>query len=76
MKFKNKNLDKIRAMINIEIEEKFKNIQPINKNLINKEKKDLKNKEINYNINNDIKGTENEDFLDEEEIDDIFLELL
>ena len=76
LKFKNKNLDKIRAMINIEIEEKFKNIQPINKNLINKEQKDLKNKEINYNINNDIKGTENEDFLDEEEIDDIFLELL
>ena len=76
LKFKNKNLDKIRAMINTEIEEKFKNIQPINKNLINKEQKDLKNKEINYNINNDIKGTENEDFLDEEEIDDIFLELL
>ena len=76
LKFKNKNLDKIRAMINTEIEEKFKNIQPINKNLINKEQKNLKNKEINYNINNDIKGTENEDFLDEEEIDDIFLELL
>ena len=76
LKFKNKNLDKIRAMINTEIEEKFKNIQPINKNLINKEQKNLKNKEINYNINNDMKGTENEDFLDEEEIDDIFLELL
>ena len=78
LKFKNKNLDKIRAMINLEIEEKFKNIQPINKNIIknNEQKENITNKNNNSKINNEIKGTENEDFLEDEEIDNIFLELL
>ena len=31
LRFKNKKLDNIRLMISSEIEEKFKNIQPINK---------------------------------------------
>ena len=78
LKFKNKNLDKIRAMINLEIEEKFKNIQPINKNIIknNEQKENITNKNNNFKINNEIKGTENEDFFEDEEIDNIFLELL
>jgi len=78
LKFKNKNLDKIRAMINLEIEEKFKNIQPINKNIIknNEQKENITNKNNNSKINNEIKGTENEDFFEDEEIDNIFLELL
>ena len=78
LKFKNKNLDKIRAMINLEIEEKFKNIQPINKNIIknNEQKENITNKNNNSKINNEIKGTENEDFYEDEEIDNIFLELL
>ena len=80
LKFKNKKLDKIRLMINSEIEEKFKNIQPNNnnKNVIknSKPKKISKNKDNNQNINNNINESENEDFLDEEEIDNLFVELL
>ena len=99
LKFKNKNLDKIRLMISSEIEEKFKNVQPINKNIINniKQKENIKNTNSKYkntnskhknnnskcknnnskqkiNINNN--ESDNEELFDDEEIDDIFLELL
>ena len=84
LKFKNKKLDKIRLMINSEIEEKFKNIQPNYQNSIkNTQKKEnikqTNNSNINANINNTFNNRnekEDEDFIDEEEIDDIFLELL
>ena len=84
LRFKNKKLDNIRLMISSEIEEKFKNIQPINKakNAIknSKQKENIKNKDNNkdnsQNINNNINESENEDFLDEDEIDNIFVELL
>ena len=84
LKFKNKKLDKIRLMINSEIEEKFKNIQPNYQNSIKntQQKENIKqtnNSNINANINNTFnkkKKKEDEDFIDEEEIDDIFLELL
>ena len=81
LKFKNKNLDKIRKMISSEIEEKFINIQPSNKNIIKnsqqKENKRKSNNILNNNINiyNNINESENEE-LDEEEIDDLFIELL
>ena len=39
LKFKNKNLDKLRLMISSEIEEKFKKIEPLNKNIIIKNQK-------------------------------------
>ena len=84
LKFKNKKLDKIRLMINSEIEEKFKNIQPNYQNSIKntQQKENIKqtnNSNINSNINNSFNNRnekEDEDFIDEEEIDDIFLELL
>ena len=84
LKFKNKKLDKIRLMINSEIEEKFKNIQPNYQNSIKntQQKENIKqtnNSNINSNINNTFNNRnekEDEDFIDEEEIDDIFLELL
>ena len=84
LKFKNKKLDKIRLMINSEIEEKFKNIQPNYQNSIKntQQKENIKqtnNSNINANINNTFNNRnekEDEDFIDEEEIDDIFLELL
>ena len=84
LKFKNKKLDKIRLMINSEIEEKFKNIQPNYQNSIkNTQQKEnitqTNNSNINANINNTFNNRnekEDEDFIDEEEIDDIFLELL
>ena len=88
LKFKNKNLDNIRLMISTEIEEQFKNIQPIknniNKNNLKKDKiknnNNSKNKKsiINQNsyIQNNINESENEDFIDEDEIDNIFVELL
>ena len=81
LKFKNKNLDKIRKMISSEIEEKFINIQPSNKNIIKnsqqKENKRKSNNILNNNINiyNNINESENEE-LEEEEIDDLFIELL
>ena len=82
LKFKNKKLDKIRLMINSEIEEKFKNIQPNYQNSIKntQQKENIKQaNNINTNINNTFNNRnekEDEDFIDEEEIDDIFLELL
>ena len=84
LKFKNKKLDKIRLMINSEIEEKFKNIQPNYQNSIKntQQKENIKqtnNSNINANVNNTFNNRnekEDEDFIDEEEIDDIFLELL
>ena len=84
LKFKNKKLDKIRLMINSEIEEKFKNIQPNYQNSIKntQQKENIKqtnNSNINTNINNTFNNRnekEDEDFIDEEEIDDILLELL
>ena len=77
LKFKNKNLDKLRLMISSEIEEKFKKIEPLNKNIIIKSKKESKGKENkkNNNIIKETNGSENEDF-PEDEIDDIFIELL
>ena len=91
MKFKNKNLDKIRLMINSEIEEKFKNIQPAIKNPIKhtQQKENIKlNQNNNDNINHNNKNnnniniinnkneSDNEEIIDEDEIDDIFIELL
>ena len=86
LKFKNKKLDKIRLMINSEIEEKFKNIQPTNQNSIKNTQRKENIKQINNsnNINNNIINTvynrneteKEEEFIDEEEIDDIFIELL
>ena len=82
LKFKNKNLDKIRLMINSEIEEKFKKIQPSNKNSIkNTQKKEniklnTKSKNNIINTDNNKDESDNEEFIDEEEIDDIFIELL
>ena len=91
LKFKNKNLDKIRLMINSEIEEKFKNIQPAIKNPIKhtQQKENIKlNQNKNDNINHNNKNnnniniinnkneSDNEEIIDEDEIDDIFIELL
>ena len=87
LKFKNKNLDKIRLMISSEIEEKFNNIQRINKKVIktsqkkeniksNNLKKNSKNNNIQNNINYNINESDNEEFFDDEEIDNLFVELL
>ena len=80
LKFKNKNLDKIRLMISSEIEEKFKKIEHLNKNIINKKNVESKGKENqksnNINNNKEINEIENDEDFCEDEIDDIFIELL